>query len=451
MKTLSLLAVSTLLFAFGIGCSSSKAGSDEPNDAGGKGGSGGDASAPGDGGLGGNGDSGDGDSSLPPGDGDVEPDAEDAAADHTDPTVDVPNVDFGYDPPDAKEQDACVEETVEAEAVPLDIFFMIDRSSSMGTPSCPLSSPFTPVVGTKWCRSTNAIAGYLTSKSSAGNRAAIQYFPLVSGHSEANCNGDGYAVPGGKVGSITNGVGFGVLPGGVLPGSNSGSAATLVANLSVTKPLGNNTPTEGGLRGLVEYTKAQQVKGRAMIGILVTDGAANNCNSTDAELSKIPREHYVATGIHTFMIGMTGMNAQNFDSLEKWASYTGAISHPNVGGSCGNGKETCHHYNVGNADPTVFIDALKQIEKAVLSCTFKVPDPETGLKNTSKVNVDYSLDGGPLAQLTKRESLDACSGDGWYFDDPDNPQFINLCPETCTLVEADEKAVISIRLPCEIG
>jgi hypothetical protein len=354
----------------------------------------------------------------------------------------VADVEFKYD---ASEPDAtiCVDETAKAEPVPLDIYFMLDASTSMSSPAglgaagdCNAAPPFTPTVNSRWCKAINAIAGYVSSADAVNNRAALQYFSVYSGH---NCNGVPYATPA---------VGLGLLPGNF-----SGHAQTLVqqspGGLNWAYPH-NATPTEGALRGLAQFTAANKTAGRLIIGILVTDGIPSSCSTTDATLKGIAQNHFNATGIHTFMVGITGAN---FTRLENWASYTGALSHDDTNDACGNCNAcTCHHYNVGDGSPAVFIAALKAIQNAVLSCTFQVPAPATGLLNPDAVKVDYMPGGQPPAiELPRVANAAACSGPGWYYeyDAAMQPTTINLCPTSCNTVQADVNASVNIRIACQ--
>src|SRR5690606_26602967 len=141
------------------------------------------------------------------------------------------------------------------------------------------------------------------SPQAANNSAAVQFFSLYSGH---NCNGVPYATPAVGLGPLT--------------GSFNGHAQTLVQQ----NPGGLNwayphdaTPTEGGLRGLTQFTAANKTPGRIIIGILVTDGEPTQCSTSDSTLKSIVQNHFNATGIHTFIVGITGAN---FSRLENWAS-----------------------------------------------------------------------------------------------------------------------------------
>lgn len=334
---------------------------------------------------------------------------------------DAPAYDSGFDP-DA----ACAGESVAATPVPLDLYLMLDKTGSMGA-DCSVTWPNPPSQSSKWCYAVNAIAGYLNDPSTAGNRAAIQFF---SGGGGAQCNGTGLNVAA---------AGLVDLPA---------QANVIVAAMDGTGP-GGNTPTEGALNGLAQYTASIQSPGRITIGILITDGDPTSCNLNDGVLAAIPAAHFAATGIHTFMIGMTG---GTFSRLETWASYPGAIAHDDTNDACGPGVAVpCHSYNVGNGDPAVFTWALQQIQNSVLGCTYNVPQPQDGgVLDPALVVVEYQPGGQPPGQqLTKVADAASCVPNGWYYDDNANPTTISLCADMCTTVQADSNAKVNILLGCQ--
>jgi hypothetical protein len=39
---------------------------------------------------------------------------------------------------------------------------------------------------------------------------------------------------------------------------------------------------------------------------------------------------------------------------------------------------------------------------------------------------------------------------GWHYDDPAAPALIQLCPSTCTAVQSDPEAELSVEFACEV-
>jgi hypothetical protein len=55
--------------------------------------------------------------------------------------------------------------------------------------------------------------------------------------------------------------------------------------------------------------------------------------------------------------------------------------------------------------------------------------------------------GGPT-NLPKVVNAAACNGPGWYYDNNVNPTTIELCPNSCSTVQADPAGKIDIELGC---
>jgi hypothetical protein len=337
--------------------------------------------------------------------------------------ADIPDVTFTYDAPiedsSVSQDSACAATSVEAKPVPLDMYVMLDRSGSMGT-DCNVPSTGT----SKWCYSVNALYNFFASPTSTGTGVALQYFP-ISGYS---CTGSGGAC-------ATPAVGLGLLPP-LLP--------NLQASLSGETPNGSNTPTEAGIRGLVDFTGKNKQPGRTIIGILITDGAPNGCNTGAAYLGGLLTTHFNATGIRTFVIGMTGAI---FTTLETIASGAGAAQHNDY---CGTAPP-CRHYSVGNGDPLAFNAVLKAIQNVAIGCQYQLPQTDAGVIDPAKVTVQYTPGGTGVPQKLQRVNDASQCGPqgGWYYDNNTNPTTITLCPATCTVVTADASPKVDILLGCQ--
>jgi hypothetical protein len=234
------------------------------------------------------------------------------------------------------------------------MFIMFDRSGSMGD-DCSLGAN----VDSKWCRSINALSGYLNSAGAKNQAAALQFFPLQS-HSNALCsNGDGYhvaALPSADYQELPSNV-FDAKLNAEFPGAAMGM-------------MSGNTPTEAAIRGISRFTSANRRPGRVTIGILITDGDPRKCNEDLDTLSGLLTAHNTASTIRTYVIGMEGAS---FDKLETLALGGKAPAHANavagLANSCGNGAATCTHWSVGNGDPAAFTAVLAEIQKSADGCT----------------------------------------------------------------------------------
>jgi hypothetical protein len=206
----------------------------------------------------------------------------------------------------------------------------------------------------------------------------------------------------------------------------------LIRTLDEDGPVsGLGTRIEAALRGMADYTAANQTRGRTMIGVLVTDGDPVGFQENVGQLANIVEDHYEATGIRTFVIGMEGASLNN---LERLAVPGGAPEHgPRF---CG-GQNDCHFWSVGDGDPEAFVDALEQIEAAaVVPCSYDIPEPPPGESLDSElVNVLFTAPSGNEFVIRRVDSC-AASG-GWVYDDPANPGLLTLCSATCDAVTAE--------------
>lgn len=94
---------------------------------------------------------------------------------------------------------------------------------------------------------------------------------------------------------------------------------------------------------------------------------------------------------------------------------------------------------------------IERIQATALACEYDIPPPPGGLVfDAGRVNVDYDAGAG-LEVIGQAESAEACAnlqGNGWYYDQPVDPDRIIMCPQTCAAFEAAQNASIEIRFGC---
>jgi hypothetical protein len=94
----------------------------------------------------------------------------------------------------------------------------------------------------------------------------------------------------------------------------------------------------------------------------------------------------------------------------------------------------------------------KVVEAADLSCDWAIPPPPAGETfDAMKVNVSYAADGVASEVVGWVENAGACSGvaHGWYYDDNAAPTRVQVCPQTCTTVEALMNPRVAIQFGCQ--
>ena len=320
----------------------------------------------------------------------------------------------GADPGGAEAGDAALEAcngvSVEAEAVPVDVFVIMDRSQSMGL----------PVKGsnmTRWDALHAAVQSFTQDPKAAGIRAGIGFFSLGgAGDDTQDCRPDGYSAPSVPIGLI----------------SEVGSE--LVAAMDRVTP-GGLTPTVPALQGAISYARswAKGNPDRATSVVLVTDGFPTQCDNAPEHISEAARTGYESPEhIRTFVIGVGDVAKFNLDNYAR-----------------SGGTKKAYLTDAGDVTST-FVDALNNITNRALACEYQLPPPPDGMKlDASKVQVVYTPSSGAAEEVPSIASLAACAKNvngGWYYDDADSPSKITVCPCTCARLQAGR---VDVRLGCK--
>jgi hypothetical protein len=305
---------------------------------------------------------------------------------------------------------ACAAETTKAQQIPLDIYIMLDQSSSMDDSAGGGQS--------KWQAVTTALAQFLSQPTGLeGVSVGLQYFAIrVNG--STSCDAAVYANPDVEIAA--------------LPGVATAIAQSILAH----SPTGN-TPTSAALQGAVNHAHdwAQAHPDHAVIVILATDGQPTTCDTDVDNIAAIAQAGVSGTpSILTFVIGV-GSSLSNLNTIA-------------VGGGTAQAYIVDTTGNVGQQ----FLDALNTIRGTALGCVYKLPSPDGGTPDFDKVNVQYTPGDGSAAQVfPRKDDQGSCpvTGNGWYYDNPSAPTLINLCPATCDMVRNDSSGQVDVLLGCK--
>jgi hypothetical protein len=297
---------------------------------------------------------------------------------------------------------------------PLDIYFIFDRTSSMGE-DCAYQAGGTPPANSKACFATYAFPNYLINVTpQVDTRLAFQFMSLANN----DCDGALYATP--------------LVDLTTLPVAANHAIVQAISNENFAGGFG--THIEGALRGIADYTANNRTVGREMIGVLMTDGDPNGCEDDLATLRGIIADHLAATGIRTFIIGMEGATDAN---LEELGTAGGAQPHSDWCGSVG---PPCHYWNVEDGSGDAIASALRAIigQAAPLPCQYNVAGltpPEGETLDYGRVNVALTDPGGVPTTIGQVGDEAGCPTNqpAWYYDNPSAPTTINLCPNACDL------------------
>ncbi|HQK20108.1 MAG TPA: VWA domain-containing protein, partial [Polyangiaceae bacterium] len=336
-----------------------------------------------------------------------------------------PDVDFSYDAPptpDGFNPDAtCAETIVEAQLTPLDMYIMMDKSSSME--------------GARWNNVVAAVKGFVDDSASAGIGVGLQYFPVLPSGYTSTCSSDGQC---GNYGPCWNtycracatthystpAVGITTLPGG---------AGAIKSSLNATSPFGG-TPTGPALTGAIQYATnwANTHPGHTVVVVLATDGDPYSCTpSTIPEISNVAAAGKNQTpSVLTFVIGV-GTSLANMNAI-----------------AAAGGTQKAYLVDTGGNVTQQFIQALNDIREKSLGCEYVMPTTDAGVIDPALVQLTFTPGGGTPRNVPQVDDASQCAGEGWYYNDKNNPTRLILCPSFCSTVQADKNGKIEISLGC---
>jgi len=301
--------------------------------------------------------------------------------------------------------EACATSSEEATLIPVTMFITVDKSGSMGDNS-------------KWTNAKAAFVAFFQDAGAQNLNVALRFWP-EDACDGTSCNVDVCATPNVDVGSL----------------SDPNHVSNLIQAFENRSP-GGNTPMSAALDGATKWAmehQGQVENGERTVVVMLTDGEPNGCDENVANISAFAQNAWNAEEIPTFAVGLEGSNEATMDSI-----------------AMAGGTDQGFFIGNGNAQADL-LAALLEIQKNTLACVYAMPEP-TGSDpiDPTLVNVVYTpSDGSPGEPLGQVANEAACGGDGgWFYDDPQNPAIISLCPNTCAAVQSDVGAKIQVLLGC---
>lgn len=319
---------------------------------------------------------------------------------------------LGNGTPDAGAQDSgiiCLAEQVKAEAVPLAMLVVIDRSGSMQ--------------GEKWDSATKAIRSFADRAEVVGMKMGVQFFPPLAAGDE--CNGSLYknlAVP------------IGPLPDNVIP---------IQQKLLSSSANGGGTPMRSGLEGSIgamrDFLEANPL--HEGVVILVTDGDPTSCGAVSAVVGAAAGGAKPPAGVravHTFAVGMDGATFGNLNQIA----------------AAGDGFPTAFDVGTGATAQQGLVDALEKVRTGALGCEYALPLPpaDKGVLDLDSVVFEFTPgENDPKIAMRRVADKAACGATtgGYYYDDPKTPKRVILCPASCETVRGGTaEAKIELAFGC---
>jgi hypothetical protein len=217
------------------------------------------------------------------------------------------------------------------------------------------------------------------------------------------------------------------------------------------------TPTECALRGMIDHCVQHfAATGEQCVAILVTDGAPTLCNGDFTQLANIVAAGF-DQGVLTFTLGLPGANIAFLDQL---AIAGGTDCTPNTPGNA------CDL----TAGSTGLIETLNSIRNTVvdvkttpkvtpvtvattLECQWLIPgldDPDQFFE-PEKANLTFTPPGAAGETFEYVPTLADCgtAANAWYFDNPEDPTEVLVCPAACDRLKATPGAQVDIQLGCD--
>ena len=304
---------------------------------------------------------------------------------------------------------SCATNTEKVALAPLDMILALDTSYSMD------------FLG-KWISVKQAVNYFVSNSEFEGLGVGVQFFPV-----RMQCDADQYALP--------------AVPVQLLPDHTEDIAEALSA-----QRMYGGTPMAPMLQGLLEYARerAEQYPERNQVIVLATDGIPDTtCTTTISGSPPNTVENVVALAeeglsgeppVSTFVIGVGG----ELGALDEIAQ-------------AGSGTDTFLVDTAENIEKA-FLDALSTIRKRALSCEKSIPEVSGNLVIAyDRVNVFFITEEGEevFGKVADKQACAKSPRSAWYYDPPDNPERIVLCPETCDKVQSVAEAALDVQFGCD--
>jgi hypothetical protein len=305
----------------------------------------------------------------------------------------------------------CVSTSAAAHHVPLDMIFLIDQSVNLA--------------GMDWMTITDALKTFVVDPASNNIGVGLLFFP----YSAWDCTLSHYE-------NLT-------VPIDHLP--NNAFAFT---NAIPAEAQGLGTPIRPALHGTLMRATAYQDANptHRVVVVLASAGDllpsvpgasdAHECGDTSPltvwdKLSELASSAFAYNGVRTFVVGVPGATILHLDEVAAAGGTTAAFD---------------------ATDISQFSSKIAKIRKEGLSCDYAIPpSPNNQQIDPNKVNFSYSPKGtGTPTILPRTNDLADCGGQpGWYYDSNTAPTKIILCPASCTVVQDDDQAAVSVLFGCK--
>jgi len=288
--------------------------------------------------------------------------------------------------------EGCMTEQIEGERKQLVLLIVLDRSGTMSTIWHPL---------------TTSLVSFFAAPSSKGIAAGINFYapPGTAG----GCDAGDYDPP--------------QYPAGPLPGH----ASTLETVLQGMQ-LGGETPIyaalEGSLAWAVSYQQAHPEQD--VVVALTGDGEPTICDTDAANMAALAAAAFTTAGVRTFTVAIQGANFTNLDQIAAAGGTEQALDI--------------------TSDTSQIEQKMSEIREVTVACDLEIPEPDPAdpfVPTQLNVNLDPDGEGSQSSTVVPQVGGESECGSeaGWYYDDPQDPTQVFLCPATCELLKTPDATV----------
>ncbi len=338
------------------------------------------------------------------------------------------------DPNELAEGQECAAETQNTELVGVTLVFGFDVSLSMGSNETDLMYKWEPIVA--------ATKGFFTDPASRDISATLTFFPSTSVQ-QGGFGTPGAAPPDPTAGNPCDGDSY-AEPDVALTALPSEAFVTAIDNVAPDR-LG--TPTMAVLQGTLDQAAAlSQTNPANYAVVLVTDGLPALCNPTDDNVANVAAlaAQGFADGVPVYVIGVDSPEGSSFGAGEDSIGNLNLIAE-------GGGTNEAFIIGTGDVATTIadFTSVIEQIKESTFSCAMPIPAaPEGQAFDKERVNVAYGNANGETPFVYDQ----TCAGEyAWRYDNADAPTQIELCPDVCERVKADQQGAgkLDVEFGCE--
>jgi len=304
--------------------------------------------------------------------------------------------------------ETCATSEAQVALTPLDMALGVDTSYSMDFDD-------------KWVQVRDALNIFALNPNYANMGVSLQFFPV-----REQCSVMLYEQPD--------------VPMQALPGVQPAFSSAVNA-----QRMFGGTPLVQVMQGMLSYITAwaKDHPSRKPVMVLATDGIPDDTcsasdidpvNSLDNAVAIAKSAYEGKPSIPVFVIGV-GAELTALNGIAK-----------------AGGTDAAAVLATGDNVTQKFLAALDNIRHNALACDYVIPPPKSGDIDFGAVNVAFR-DGASAEQtFFYVKASDQCSlsaNDGWYYDDPNKPTHVVLCPQTCERVNAAGTPKLSITFGCK--